>query len=146
MMTILSGWRHTYLGHATRMNDSRIPKQVLYGELLAERRPYSRPKRRYQVICKSSMPGLPISHEVCEEPAKERVMWRGTSCKGAASCEDRIMAEVKMRKLKGKETGQILLAAATVTDCSDLTFLEFAMRGAQLSKIMLAFVCFNTFL
>lgn len=56
------------------------------------------------------------------------------------------MAEVKMRKLKGKETGQILLAAATVTDCSDLTFLEFAMRGAQLSKIMLAFVCFNTFL
>ena len=41
-----------WLGHVVRMEDDRIPKDLLYGELNQETRSTGRPKLRYKDVCK----------------------------------------------------------------------------------------------
>lgn len=45
MFTLLRQHRLRWLGHVHRMPDSRIPKDLLYGELAAGRRPAGRPQQ-----------------------------------------------------------------------------------------------------
>ena len=42
---IVSTWRLQWLGHLARMEDNRIPKRLLFGELLKTRPCYGTPKR-----------------------------------------------------------------------------------------------------
>ena len=45
MTEILRKYRLRWLGHVARMNDSRLPKQPLYGELVRPRPRYGTKKR-----------------------------------------------------------------------------------------------------
>ena len=52
---ILRSRRLRWLGHVARMNNSRIPKQILYGCLYEGTHEAERPKLRFRDQCKTSM-------------------------------------------------------------------------------------------
>ena len=55
MFNMLAKRRLRWLGHVARMEDGRIPKDMLYGELATGSRPAGRPTRRYKGVCKRDL-------------------------------------------------------------------------------------------
>ena len=60
------------------MEDGRIPKDILYGELASGRRSKGRPQLCYKDVCKRDMKALDINTEPWEDLAVDCMMWRGT--------------------------------------------------------------------
>ena len=58
------------------MDDSRIPKQLLYGELCVGKRHRGRPKLRYKDVLKQSLNDCDIDPKEWENLAKDRPAWR----------------------------------------------------------------------
>ena len=61
-----------WIGHVRRMEDGRIPKDILYGELAFGKRPRGRPQLRYKDVCKRDMKALEIDPEGWEDIAADR--------------------------------------------------------------------------
>ena len=49
-----------WVGHVRRMDDDRLPKKLLYGELVLGKRPQHRPKKRFKDNVKSNLKNLKI--------------------------------------------------------------------------------------
>lgn len=101
--TILSKRRMRWLGHVKRMDDNRIPKQLLYGELATGQRPRGRPKLRFKDVCKDTLRNLQIDPTTWEHTAADRSAWRSTVRTGAAAHEERIRAEWELKRQRKKE-------------------------------------------
>lgn len=67
--------RLRWSGHVLRMDQDRLPHQLLYGELQTGRRPRGAPKRRYKDQLKDTLKRTNISVETWEEVAMERAQW-----------------------------------------------------------------------
>ena len=76
IFALLAQRRLRWLGHVRRMDDSRIPKDLLYGELVDGARSRWRPSLRYKDSCKRDLKGAGIGLETCESLAKNRGAWR----------------------------------------------------------------------
>ena len=63
MFTLFRQRRLLWLGHVRRMEDGRIPKDILYGEFASDRRTVRRPQLRYKDVCKRDMKALDINTE-----------------------------------------------------------------------------------
>ena len=63
MFTLLRQRRLRWLGHVHRMEDGRIPKDLLYGELAMGQRNRGRPQLRYKDVCKRDMKGVHLDTE-----------------------------------------------------------------------------------
>ena len=70
--------RLRWLGHVYRMEDGRIPEDILNGELAYGRRSKGRPQLRYKDVCKRDMKALDINTDSWEDLAADRMMWRST--------------------------------------------------------------------
>lgn len=64
-----------WAGHVMRMDDDRIPKQLLYGQLDRGRRNVGRPWLRYKDKIKSNLQVLNIEYNNIELTAKDRRKW-----------------------------------------------------------------------
>ena len=84
---ILRRRRLRWLGHVKRMDDTRIPKQILYGELLQGKRGTGRPKLRYKDTCKRTLKDLCINEDKWSETAEDRDKWRAHIYDGAKAYE-----------------------------------------------------------
>ena len=60
MSTLLKQRRMRWLGHVVLMDDGRIPKDLLYGELVQGKRPTGRPQLRFKDVCKRDLKALNI--------------------------------------------------------------------------------------
>ena len=78
MFTLLRQRRLRWLGHVYRMEDGRIPKDILYGELASGRRSKGRPQLHYEDVCKRDVKALDINTNSWEDLAADRMMWRST--------------------------------------------------------------------
>ena len=78
MYTLLRQRRLRWLGHVHRMEDGRIPKDILYGELATGRRNIGRPQLRFKDVCKRDMKSLDINTESWEKLAADFSSWRST--------------------------------------------------------------------
>ena len=76
VLAILSQKRLRWLGHVRRMQDGRIPKDILYGELATGSRPAKRPVLRYKDVCKRDMKTGNINTADWEATAADRSSWR----------------------------------------------------------------------
>ena len=65
IFTLLRQRRLRWLDHVRRMEDGRIPKDILYGELASGKRSVGRPQLRYKDVCKRDMKALDIDTENC---------------------------------------------------------------------------------
>ena len=80
MFTLLRQRRLCWLGHVHRMDDGRIPKDLLYGELAAGKRTTGRPQLRFRDACKRDMKALQMDSDHWEALAADRPRW-GSSLK-----------------------------------------------------------------
>ena len=101
MFTLLRQRRLRWLGHVYRMEDGRIPKDFLYGELASGKRTKGRLQLRYKEVCKRDVKALDINTESWEDLAADRRMWRSTLNQHLKSGEEKLVnAEVGKKGLQ----------------------------------------------
>ena len=79
MFCILITKRLRWLGHVIRMDDGRIPKDLLFGELATGGRPTGRATLRYKDVCKRDLKAGLFNSSQLEATALDRNVWRGTT-------------------------------------------------------------------
>ena len=83
MYTMLRSRRLRWTGHVVRMNDHRLPKAILYGQLRNAARPVGRPKLRYKDCVKRDLSAFGIDHVSWEAQAQCRPAWKAALSKGS---------------------------------------------------------------
>ena len=78
MFTLLKQRRMRWLDHVCRIEDRRIPKDLLYGELVTGKRPTGRPQLRYKDTCKRDLKALDLNTNTWEAAAADRSTWTDT--------------------------------------------------------------------
>ena len=95
MYTLLKQRRMRWLGHVARMEDGRIPKDLLYGELAQGKRPTGRPQLRYKDICKWDMTALGINSNTWETSPADRSTIREEVTKGLSTFEGALASSLR---------------------------------------------------
>ncbi|XP_038077400.1 uncharacterized protein LOC119745248 [Patiria miniata] len=76
-----------WTGHVIQMDDSRIPKQILYGELCLGKRNWGRPKKRFKDSVKANIVHAGIPPKQLEERAQDPAGWRAVTKQATDSFE-----------------------------------------------------------
>ena len=85
------------------MEDGRIPKDILYGELASGRRSKGRPQLRYKDVCKRDLKALDINTSSWEDLAADRMMWRSTLNQHLKTGEKKLVNAEAGRRARRKE-------------------------------------------
>ena len=91
----------------TRMDNTRIPKKLLYGELCNGKRHRGRPKLRFKDVLKQSINDCNINLEDWEETAQDRSAWRYEVAQGVRRYEANRIEEAKAKRAKRKAATSI---------------------------------------
>jgi hypothetical protein len=75
-------------GHEVRMDDNRIPRQLMYSELKEGSRNQGRPRLRYKDTLKNNIKWCNIQTREFETAAADRASWRSTTFKATALFEE----------------------------------------------------------
>ena len=97
MYTLLKQRRLRWLGHFVRMADGRIPKDLLYGELVQGSRPRGRPQLRYKDICKRDLKALGMDLNRWETLTSERSAWRQVVHHGLSQFEETLVQQAEAK-------------------------------------------------
>ena len=103
MYTLLRQRRLRWLGHVRRMEDGRILKDILYGELALGRRTTGRPHLRYKDVCARDMKAVGIDTMSWEGLAADRTGWRSALKQHLKTGEDKLMTAVADKRARRKE-------------------------------------------
>ena len=95
-----------YIGHVNRMDPSRLPKIILYGELANGTRPRGAPKRRYKDQLKRTLAMTNIDPSLWEQTDRDRKAWRRLTHKGTADFEERRSENERARRERRRERGE----------------------------------------
>ena len=90
MYNLLRQCQLHWLGHVCRMEDGRIPKDILYGELASGQRGIGCLQLRYKDACKRDMRALDININSWEELAADHTSWRSMLHKQLQSSEKKL--------------------------------------------------------
>ncbi|XP_071477129.1 uncharacterized protein [Diadema antillarum] len=75
-------------GHVIRMEESRIPRELLYSELSHDNRNQGRPKKRYKDNFKANLKWAHLQPRELETAAVDRYRWRTLTRKAVIAFED----------------------------------------------------------
>ena len=92
-----------WLGHVRRMEDGRIPKDILYGELALGRITTGRPHLRYKDVCVRDMKAVDIGTMSWECLAADRTQWRIALKQHLKAGEYKLMAAAADKQASRKE-------------------------------------------
>ena len=90
--------RLRWLGHVHRMDDGRLPKDILYSQLAVGTRSVGRPLLRYSDACKRDMRRGGVDVDVWESVAPDRCAWRQLVNKSKDAVETRRRLEDEARR------------------------------------------------
>ncbi|XP_038054695.1 protein SREK1IP1-like [Patiria miniata] len=101
------------------MDDGRIPKDVLYGELAIGTRPSERPTLRYKDVCKRDLKVCSVSSADLESATSDRATWRSTVTAGVLQAEERRKSQWEERRTRRRQRLQAApIATTTNYTCS----------------------------
>ena len=103
MQCILKQKRLHWLGHICRMEDGRIPKDLLFGELATGARPTGRPSLRFKDVCKRDLKDCAINPADLQAATSIRSSWRTTTKIGSRQAEERKTSQMRKRKEERKQ-------------------------------------------
>lgn len=103
MFTMLRQRRLRWLGHVRRMDDGRIPKDILYGELRSGKRSTGRPQLRFKDVVKRDMKALDIDVRSWEDLAADRPRWRSTLLRQIKSGEEKLVHAAENKRAQRKQ-------------------------------------------
>ena len=92
-----------WTGHVIRMKDSRLPKQLLYGELCQGKRRQGRPIKRYKDGVKANVAWAGIAPNELEACAQERNGWRSLTKSARDTFEKKRSADLRDAREKRKQ-------------------------------------------
>ena len=117
-----------WAGHVSRMDDHRLPKIVLYGELSTGHRDRGAPKKRFKDSLKKSLGACHIDHSQWSTLAVDRDTWRHIIHQAASSFEDSRKNNLRDKRHKRKTC----VASAVIPD---VTFVCSRCGRTCLSRI-----------
>ena len=119
-----------WVGHVIRMEEFRISRCLMYGELQLGKRNQGRPKLRYKDTVKANLQWCHIKPKELEERAMDRAKWRALTHNAAANYE-----EVRHQKLTAarEKRHRAVSAVITTTDfqCPNCSRLCASRLGLQ---------------
>ena len=120
-----------WTGHVVRMDDSRIPRQLMYGELKEGSRKQGRPKLRYKDTLKRNIKWCDIQPRQLEAAAADRPAWRSlTSAATAAFEEDRRQRLAAARDRRHRSSSSTVRTTDYCCDtCGRLCASSFGLRS-----------------
>ena len=83
-----------WVGHVIRMDDQRLPKQLLFGELCSGRRNRGRPRKRYKDCVKANITHAGIDPKKLECETTDRENWRAMTYTAQDSFETKRRQDV----------------------------------------------------
>ena len=109
--------RLRWTGHIIRMEDHRLPKQLMYGELCAGKRKRGRPIRRFKDCIKSDIKISGIAPKDLEPCAKDRNQWRATIRRTKDCFEARRRAEITDARERRRKTSSAIQDDSNLFQC-----------------------------
>jgi exonuclease III len=91
-----------WVGHVSRMEDHRLPKIALYGELSSGHRGRGAPRKRYKDSLKKTLSTCGIDHHQWASQAADRASWRCTIHQAAETFEQNRRAILEEKRWKRK--------------------------------------------
>lgn len=113
MFAILSQRRLRWLGHVCRMEDGRIPKDILYGELATGTRPTGRPALRYKDACKRDLKSCNLNPADLESATSDRSSWRAIVKTGVKQTDENREFKRKAKQAQKQQRTQPVTAPST---------------------------------
>ena len=115
-----------------RMEDGRIPKDLLYGELESGSRPIGRPKLRFKDVCKRDMLATGLPTDNWELHAADRSDWRSVCSLALQAGEERLKAEAVDRRAKrGAEMNKQWHVSLCAVDAALSSVLELGFLAMR---------------
>ena len=108
-----------WLGHVIRMDDTRLPKQMLYGELSQGSRSVGRQLKRYRDESQRVLRACNIRKQHLEATATDRKTWRSACMVGLKSHEASRLQWLQERRKKRKEKNTVPSTQSSNHICSD---------------------------
>ena len=102
LTSIMRQQRLRWLGHITRMENGRIPKQILFGQLARGTRRKGRPLLRYKDILKKDLLEVGINPDTFAEEVANRDEWKVKVKTGIADSEERMRQRADEKRLERK--------------------------------------------
>ena len=103
MYTLLRQRRLRWLGQVRRMDDDRIPKYILYGELALGRRTTGHPHLRCKDVCVRDMKAVDIDTMSWEGLAADRTKWRSALKQHLKTGKDKLMTDAADKRARTNE-------------------------------------------
>ena len=107
-----------WAGHVSRMEDHRLPKIVLYGELSTGHRDRGAPKKRYKDSLKKSLSTCHIDHRQWSALAADRGAWRHAVHQSVSSFESNRRATLEEKRSRRKNRVATALTPESSFPCS----------------------------
>ena len=85
------------------MDDGRIPKFILYGELALGRRTTGHPHSRYKDVCVRHMKAVDIDTMYWKGLAADRTKWRNALKQHFKTGKDKLMTDAADKRARTKE-------------------------------------------
>ena len=95
-----------WTGHIIRMNDSRLPKAVFYGELTKGKRLRGGQQLQYKDVVKRHVKATHITVDHWETLAQDRQQWRQAIRKGKSLIEEKLQQKYQHDVIFGVNCGR----------------------------------------
>ena len=113
------------------MEDGRIPKNFLYGELASGKRSVGRPQLRYKDVCKRDLKALDINIQCWEDMAADRNSWCSTFQRQLKAGEEQIqiLAEEKRARRKARTSEADPVTIHTYVRCGKVCLSRIGLSS-----------------
>ena len=126
---MLSSAQLRWTGHIFRMDDRRLPKQLLHAELSAGDRHAGGQRKRYKDVLKSTLKACNIPLGTWQAMAQDRTAWRAATRKGTENFEKTRLESLDQKRLARKNRVPNPNTATSCQICGKTCASAFGLRA-----------------